>query len=865
MFIKAAIRTVILAALSCVLAGTAFGQANSVSGLFSVRQATVQALPVASTPGPFTVQLVLGGAVVDLLLEPVMVRAPGFVVYVDDGFGLHEVDAPVEMNFSGSVIGVPGSAVRLSVVDGSWRGVVDLGGGGPLWWVQPLRDAQAGAPADKHVVYSGDAVVSDERGCPGGVEPGGAVIGAAQGHPKGAPVTCTRETQIAFDADVLFYNQNGSSIATTNADIDSVLNSMNLIYARDTGVTFVVTAHIVRVVAGLYNSTVPNTLLNMMSSEWTANQTGVVRDIAHLMTGQELDGTTIGLAFNGAVCSSQFGYGLSQSRYNANMALRVSLTSHEVGHNFSANHCNGDSDCSIMCSTNGGCAGNTGGFSVRSINEIRPYSQSAACLVNGTGLITPVPPHATPDAATAAPGGFTDLDVLGNDFDGNCHGLLLQSFPASTPKATLTRLVGAGPDGRDLIRYSPFAASVGTDVWAYTLADTSGATSQGTVTMNVPAPKAPDYAGPTRAQLDGNDYRLQGRNSVPDFGPLFNFRTNTYTNHNGSFPNTSGEFEASGRSDNFASVTTATLTVPTAGTWTFFTTSDEGSLLYIDGVLVVNNDFVHTAVERSGVVASLTAGTHALRIEHFERTGACEVTARWQGPGVAKQIIPANRLTNLQLRFYELPSELVALPNFSTLTPIASVPAANINFPSSSGNFGGSGRPSDVGAVFTGLVNVPAAGLYTFFLESDNGSRLTLGPSQVVVNHDGAHTMTEAFGQAALLAGWHTLKVEYFNAAAPSGLIARWQGPGIAKTVIPAANLARLPLACNAADLGGAGGVAGADGQLDNNDFIAFINLFFVPDLQADLGRAGGLTPGDGLLDNNDFIAFISYFFSPCN
>ncbi|MFT3684676.1 MAG: GC-type dockerin domain-anchored protein [Phycisphaerales bacterium] len=67
------------------------------------------------------------------------------------------------------------------------------------------------------------------------------------------------------------------------------------------------------------------------------------------------------------------------------------------------------------------------------------------------------------------------------------------------------------------------------------------------------------------------------------------------------------------------------------------------------------------------------------------------------------------------------------------------------------------------------------------------------------------------------------------------------------------------------ADIGRAGGVPGADGMLDNNDFIAFISAFFGGDgLTADLGHAGGLPGGDGALDNNDFIAFISAYFGGC-
>ncbi|MBY0308661.1 MAG: hypothetical protein K2Q09_07960 [Phycisphaerales bacterium] len=69
---------------------------------------------------------------------------------------------------------------------------------------------------------------------------------------------------------------------------------------------------------------------------------------------------------------------------------------------------------------------------------------------------------------------------------------------------------------------------------------------------------------------------------------------------------------------------------------------------------------------------------------------------------------------------------------------------------------------------------------------------------------------------------------------------------------------------CGKADLGRAGGLVGADCQLDNNDFVAFITLFFANDPLADMGVAGGLPGSDGLWDNNDFIAFINAFFQGC-
>jgi len=72
-----------------------------------------------------------------------------------------------------------------------------------------------------------------------------------------------------------------------------------------------------------------------------------------------------------------------------------------------------------------------------------------------------------------------------------------------------------------------------------------------------------------------------------------------------------------------------------------------------------------------------------------------------------------------------------------------------------------------------------------------------------------------------------------------------------------------LPLPC-AADLGGPGGQPGADGTLNNNDFIAFIELFFSASAAADVGKTGGIAGPDGVFDNNDFVVYVNLFFAGC-
>ena len=90
--------------------------------------------------------------------------------------------------------------------------------------------------------------------------------------------------------------------------------------------------------------------------------------------------------------------------------------------------------------------------------------------------------------------------------------------------------------------------------------------------------------------------------------------------------------------DEFAFRFTATLFVPEAGEHTFYTTSDDGSKLYVGGVEIVSNDGVHGLVEVAGTV-TLTAGYHDLEVTYFERSGGSSLSVNWEGPSFAKTAI----------------------------------------------------------------------------------------------------------------------------------------------------------------------------------------------------------------------------------
>lgn len=99
------------------------------------------------------------------------------------------------------------------------------------------------------------------------------------------------------------------------------------------------------------------------------------------------------------------------------------------------------------------------------------------------------------------------------------------------------------------------------------------------------------------------------------------------------------------RNENIAFEWTGTISIPTAGTYTFFTESDDGSGLWINNTQVVANDFDQGMTERSGTIA-LQPGSHSIVVRFRQGGGGFGLNVRWSGPSISKQLIPNSVLTD---------------------------------------------------------------------------------------------------------------------------------------------------------------------------------------------------------------------------
>ncbi len=91
--------------------------------------------------------------------------------------------------------------------------------------------------------------------------------------------------------------------------------------------------------------------------------------------------------------------------------------------------------------------------------------------------------------------------------------------------------------------------------------------------------------------------------------------------------------------DYFSVRHTGVLTIPETGNWTIYSHADDGVMIWIDDVLVVNNSGVH-GMREVGVTVNLTEGEHRFRSEFFEHGGWAGHIVSWEGPNLTKQVIP---------------------------------------------------------------------------------------------------------------------------------------------------------------------------------------------------------------------------------
>ena len=134
-------------------------------------------------------------------------------------------------------------------------------------------------------------------------------------------------------------------------------------------------------------------------------------------------------------------------------------------------------------------------------------------------------------------------------------------------------------------------------------------------------------------------------------------------------------------------------------------------------------------------------------------------------------------------------------------------------------------RPDNFGYVFTGFLKVPADGDYTFVLDSDDGSRLSID-GRVVAEYDGIHGEGDPRTvKTPLRAGRLPIRLDYFQGLHDKGLSVAWSGPGFVTRALSTAKEKKGKKQLKLTDVIRSDGerILGVDGKKDYDTKVAVL------------------------------------------
>jgi len=233
-------------------------------------------------------------------------------------------------------------------------------------------------------------------------------------------------------------------------------------------------------------------------------------------------------------------------------------------------------------------------------------------------------------------------------------------------------------------------------------------------------------------------------------------------------------------------------------TYTFYTKSDDGIRLWVNGVKLVDDWMNQDATEKSGTI-SLTGGQkYYIVIEYYENTGNAVTKLWWSSPSTPKAIVPKGRLYptvaptpggyGLQGVYYNGTS-LSGAPLLTRIDPTINFDLSYGNIPQVLSPAPGT-VPEDMYSVsWTGKVQPLYSETYTFYTVSDDGIRLWVN-GVLLVDDWMNQAATEKSGTITLAAGQlYDIKIEYYENTGNAVTKLYWSSASTPKAIIPALQL----------------------------------------------------------------------------
>ncbi|WP_238652717.1 PA14 domain-containing protein [Paenibacillus piscarius] len=275
-------------------------------------------------------------------------------------------------------------------------------------------------------------------------------------------------------------------------------------------------------------------------------------------------------------------------------------------------------------------------------------------------------------------------------------------------------------------------------------------------------------------------------------------------------------------------------------TYQFYTTSDDGIRLWVNGTAVIDSWVKQSGTARTGSIALSAGQLYDIKVEYYENAGDANVHLMWQSPSQAKGTVPASALFSLPVN--DAPAVTptptatptpaaaptpaptpastpvsaptpTAAPVPSPVNPPAEAPAANGLYAEYFNNMTLTGAPAvvrtDAVIEFNWRQGSPDAAIgidyfsvrwsgklkplytetYQFYTHSDDGVRVRIN-GELVIDSWVKQSGTERMGSISLNAGeLYDIQVEYYENQGDAKARLMWESPSQAKGTVPASAL----------------------------------------------------------------------------
>jgi hypothetical protein len=409
-----------------------------------------------SPPASFTANFTNGGntVAVDFTLHPI--RSANFSVIVQNNSGgFDPYTAPAPATYLGTPVGIPGALACAT-----------LKSNGTLLARIMFEDATTWT-TNAGTIAGGAATTS---GSPSWTRVWPSFTlgsGGAGGNVYAA--------ELGVDSSYSHFNRSALNVADNLSIIEHSVMCSNVLYLRDAGILHRLGRVVMRggQTPDPYRTLTGGALLNELANQWNNVLPASTHDVAAMISASSVGG---GLGWVGVIGTANR-YSVNDSDANGDFSV---IWRHEVGHNWGANHYEGNAPEGPTIMSNNSLSRISSPELAKIIGH---RNTKLAILDNLGGYGFPLPPRASLDFGFAGVGSTAVFDVLDNDHDSNGNGISLDSFDGTSNLGGTVSLVGG-----DQLQLQNVAGHGQMDWFEYQIVDTTGRTATGIVYAQGEAP-----------------------------------------------------------------------------------------------------------------------------------------------------------------------------------------------------------------------------------------------------------------------------------------------------------------------------------------------------------------------------------------